>query len=71
MVARIKKTQSLSNAVNYIEKKVQQHKAECLAANVIGLGQKVAIGATLHFNNGTTTGRYISNAPLTVMVNYN
>lgn len=32
MVARIKKTQSLSNAVNYNEKKVQQHKAECINA---------------------------------------
>jgi hypothetical protein len=32
MVARIKQTRSLSNAVNYNEKKVQQHKAECIAA---------------------------------------
>jgi hypothetical protein len=32
MVARIKKTQSLSNAVNYNEKKVQQGKAECINA---------------------------------------
>jgi len=32
MVARIKKTSSLSNAVNYNEKKVQQHKAECINA---------------------------------------
>jgi hypothetical protein len=32
MVARIKQSRSLSNAVNYNEKKVQQHKAECIAA---------------------------------------
>src|SRR3954466_12428633 len=32
MVARIKKTQRLSKAVNYNEKKVQQHKAECINA---------------------------------------
>src|SRR5215210_7116264 len=32
MVARIKKTQSLSNAVNYNEKKVLQDKAECIMA---------------------------------------
>ena len=32
MVARIKKTQSLSNAVNYNEKKVQQNQAECINA---------------------------------------
>jgi Relaxase/Mobilisation nuclease domain len=32
MVARIKKTHSLSNAVNYNEKKVKQHKAECINA---------------------------------------
>jgi hypothetical protein len=32
MVARIKKTNSLSNAVNYNEKKVQQHHAECINA---------------------------------------
>jgi hypothetical protein len=30
MVARIKKTHSLSRAVNYNEKKVQQHQAECI-----------------------------------------
>ncbi|GEO11791.1 relaxase/mobilization nuclease domain-containing protein [Segetibacter aerophilus] len=32
MVARIKKTKSLSNAVNYNEKKVQQNQAECINA---------------------------------------
>lgn len=32
MVARIKKTHSLSRAVNYNEKKVQQQKAECIHA---------------------------------------
>ena len=32
MVARIKQSQSLSNAVNYNEKKVQEQKAECIMA---------------------------------------
>jgi hypothetical protein len=32
MVARIKQTQSLSNAVNYNEQKVHQEKAQCIAA---------------------------------------
>src|ERR1051326_7437769 len=32
MVARINKTHSLSTALNYNEKKVQQQKAECIAA---------------------------------------